>query len=37
MARKKRDTSTGELLDVASKLRTAPCVAALREAVKSSR
>src|SRR5438093_11690430 len=37
MARKKRDTATGELLDVASKLRTAPCVPALREAVKAWR
>jgi type III restriction enzyme len=38
MPRKKRaavDTSQPELLDVASKLRTAPCVPALREAVKA--
>jgi type III restriction enzyme len=38
MPRKKRaavDIAQGELLDVASKLRTAPCVPALREAVKA--
>lgn len=32
-----RDTATGDLLDVAGKLRTAPCVPALREAVKAWR
>jgi type III restriction enzyme len=41
MARRKgaksKDTETGDLLDVAMKLRTAPCVPALREAVKAWR
>jgi type III restriction enzyme len=41
MARRKgaksKDTETGDLLDVAVKLRTAPCVPALREAVKAWR
>src|SRR5215472_16423645 len=39
-ARKKagrKDDRTGDLLDVATKLRTAPCVPALREAVKAWR
>jgi len=35
--RKRRDNRTGDLLDVSSKLRTAPCVPALREAVKAWR
>src|ERR1700751_5892871 len=39
MPRKKRvvDVKQSDLLDVASKLRTAPCVPALREAVKAWR
>jgi type III restriction enzyme len=42
MARRKgsskgKDKDTGDLLDVAAKLRTAPCVPALREAVKAWR
>ena len=35
--RKRRDDRTADLLDVSSKLRTAPCVPALREAVKAWR
>src|ERR1043166_2741741 len=33
--RKRQDDRTADLLDVSSKLRTAPCVPALREAVKA--